>query len=144
MDGAHCFTYGSLMYPDIMSRVAGLACRGRPALLADHARHPVRGEDYPGIVPVPGAHVVGMLYLDLPATAWPRLDAFEGDFYLRHRVVVRDEAGHAIEAWSYVFKAEHAHRLEAGEWDPAAFEASGKARFETRYLGFDQLPPEAD
>lgn len=141
MTGEHCFTYGSLMYPDIMSRVAGLACLGRRAMLAEHARHPVRDEDYPGIVPAPGAHVEGVLYLDVPVHAWSRLDAFEGDFYARRRVLVRDEAGHPFEAWTYVFKAEHGHHLEAGEWDPAAFERGGKARFEKRYLGFDLLPP---
>lgn len=141
MAGEHCFTYGSLMYPDIMSRVSGLACRGRRAVLADHARHPVRDEDYPGILQLPGARVDGVLYPDLPATAWPRLDAFEGEYYVRRRVDVRDESGQTIQAWTYVFKAEFAHLLEAGEWDPAAFEASGKARFEIRYLGFGQVPP---
>ena len=83
--------------------------------------------------------MAGVLYLDLPDSAWPRLDGFEGEEYRREPVRVQLPDGRAETAWTYVFKARYAHRLAAGEWDFAHFLRHGKARFEARYLGFDRL-----
>ena len=140
---AHVFTYGTLMWPDIMARVCGPACAPLApplaATLAGHARHPVRGQDYPAMVPAAGHQVVGRLYLDLPEAAWARLDLFEGDEYERHEVLVTLADGSWQRAWTYLFKPGHAARLEAGDWDEAAFEREGKARFVSRYVGFDAI-----
>jgi gamma-glutamylcyclotransferase (GGCT)/AIG2-like uncharacterized protein YtfP len=136
----HCFTYGSLMCADIMARVAGSPAHAEPATLHGYARHPVRGEEYPGMVPAPRGTVSGVLYRALPDAAWARLDAFEGDRYARRQVSVILADGRSKAAWTYVFKPEHAHLLATGEWDFAAFLGQGKARFEALYLGFDKLP----
>jgi gamma-glutamylcyclotransferase (GGCT)/AIG2-like uncharacterized protein YtfP len=136
---AHCFTYGSLMCDDIMAAVAGAPLAAVPARLDGYRRAPVLGADYPGMRPVAGARVEGRLYLDLPDAAWPRLDAFEGDEYRREQVQVELADGCRVAAWSYVFKPEHAARLGAGEWDFERFLATGKARFEALYMGFDAL-----
>lgn len=136
----HCFTYGSLMCEDIMSAVCGLPCtRHAAATLAGHRRHPVIGQHYPGMVPAPGAAVAGVLYLDLPDAAWPRLDAFEGEEYDRVPVRVALADGSTLAAWTYLFKPRHASRLGAGEWDFEHFLRHGKARFEAAYLGFGKL-----
>jgi hypothetical protein len=63
------------------------------------------------MVPAPGERVEGVLYLDLPESAWPRLDAFEGDEYNREQVEVRTADGRSLAAWTYVFKPEFASRL---------------------------------
>ena len=136
---AHCFTYGSLMCEDIMSAVAGTRAASMQARLDGYRRGPVIGEDYPGMLPAPGAQVEGRLYLDLPDSAWPRLDAFEGDEYQRGEVWVALPDGRRLAAWSYVFKPAYAARLGAGEWDFERFLSTGKARFEARYLGFGKL-----
>ena len=52
------------------------------ALLLDHVRLRVRGEDYPGLRPQRGASR-GRLYRPLPAAVQPALDAFEGEEYER-------------------------------------------------------------
>lgn len=136
----HCFTYGSLMCEDIMSAVCGTPCtRHAPATLAEHRRHPVIGQHYPGMVPAPGSAVRGVLYLDLPSSAWPRLDAFEGEEYTRERVTVTLADGRSVTAWTYVFKPQYASRLVAGDWDFEHFLLHGKARFEAAYLGFGAL-----
>lgn len=136
----HCFTYGSLMCEDIMSAVCGAPCsRHAPATLADHRRHPVIGQHYPGVVPAAGSSVQGVLYLDLPPSAWPWLDAFEGEEYTRERVTVKLADDRSLTAWTYVFKPEHADRLAAGAWDFEHFLRHGKARFEAAYLGFATL-----
>lgn len=135
----HCFTYGSLMCDDIMAAVAGLRAAAVPARLDGYRRSPVIGEHYPGMVPAAGDKVEGVLYLELPDTAWARLDAFEGDEYRREQVSVACADGRIETAWTYVFKPEYAARLAAGAWDFERFLETGKARFEARYLGFDSL-----
>jgi len=135
----HCFTYGSLMCEDIMGAVCAFPATSLPARLDGFRRHPVIGEDYPGMVPAAGATVAGRLYLDLPASAWPRLDAFEGDAYRRETVEVALADGRRLAAWTYVFKPALAARLGAGDWDFERFLATGKARFTRRFIGFDAL-----
>ncbi|MBK6744037.1 MAG: gamma-glutamylcyclotransferase [Hydrogenophilales bacterium] len=135
----HCFTYGSLMCADIMSRVCAVDLRSVPATLPGFSRHPVRDATYPGIQPAGNARVDGLLYLDLPESAWPRLDAFEGEMYARTLVQVELSGGHTAETWAYVFKPEHRHLLMTGDWDFKAFLRCGKSHFEVCYLGFDRL-----
>ena len=140
----HCFTYGSLMCDDIMGAVTAAApLTPVPARLAGYRRFPVIGADYPGMLPAADGLVEGVLYLNLPASAWPRLDAFEGDEYLRSEVEVELADGRRLAAWTYVFKPEYAARLGEGEWDFARFLKTGKARFEALYMGFDTLGREA-
>jgi hypothetical protein len=134
-----CFTYGSLMCEDIMSFVSGQAVRCEPAVLENHVRHPVRDEDYPGMIAQPGERVTGMVYRGLSTAALDRLDRFEGEMYVRCRVGVTDAAGIALDAWAYVFRPEFVGLLLPGDWDFEAFLAGGKARFEARYMGFDAL-----
>lgn len=137
----HCFTYGSLMWADIMARVCGREFASEPASLADHRRHPVRGQDYPGLRAAPGGQVPGRLYRDVDEAAWARLDAFEGDEYERADVVVVLADGRALPAQVYRFRAEFAGRLLPGDWDAEAFAREGRARFIARYAGFGLLTP---
>jgi len=127
------------MCEDIMTLVCGLAVRGEAATLLDHARHPVRDEDYPGMVPDLGQQVGGVLYRDLPATALCRLDDFEGEMYTRQRVSVLLESGELQSAWTYVFRPAYEGLLQPGDWDFQRFLTEGKARFERHYLGFGLL-----
>lgn len=135
----HCFTYGSLMCEDIMSAVCGQPVHGWPATLAGHARHPVRDEDYPGMVPTAGTLVTGVLYRDLAPAVWPRLDSFEGEMYQRQIVTVTTPAGEALEAHTYLFRPACQHLLLPGDWDFEAFLGQGKQRFTHRYLGFGRI-----
>lgn len=138
-DTAHCFTYGSLMWAGIMARVCGREFAGEPASLGDHARHPVRGEDYPGLRPAAGGLVAGRLYRDVDAAAWARLDIFEGPEYERVDVVVALPDGTTLPAQVYRFREACAHRLLPGDWDVEAFGREGHARFTSRYVGFGAL-----
>lgn len=137
----HCFTYGSLMWADIMARVCGREFASEPASLADHRRHPVRDQDYPGLQAAPGILVPGRLYRDVDAAAWARLDAFEGLEYERADAVVTLADGGTLPAQAYRFRAEFAGRLLPGDWDAEAFAREGRARFIARYAGFDLLTP---
>lgn len=136
---AHAFTYGSLMWADIMARVCGREFASEPASLVGYTRHPVQGQDYPGLRAAPGGLVAGRLYRDIDADAWARLDAFEGDEYERIGVTVATADGTALAARVYLFRDAYLHRLAPGEWDADAFGREGHARFTARYVGFEVL-----
>lgn len=133
-----CFTYGSLMCEDIFHAVTGQRCPSEPARLSGYRRHPVRGEDYPGIRPAHDAHIDGVLYQDLGATTLQKLDVFEGGQYLREAVDVLTQNGTRVRAWVYVFHPDYAHRLGAGDWDTGHFLQHGKARFMRRHFPTDR------
>lgn len=131
----NCFTYGSLMCPEIMSRVVGRAMNAETAVLDGYARHPVRDEDYPAMVPDRHGRVQGVLYRHLSPQALNRLDRFEGEQYDRTRVEVQDAAGVIVPAWTYVFRPEFADLLISGDWDYGDFLATYKKRFMARHMG---------
>lgn len=122
-----------------MRAVTGFPLTGAPAELAGYARHPVAGEAYPGLRPAAGARVQGVLYRDLPALAFDRLDAFEGGQYTREKVTTAFSDGSRVKAFTYVFKPEYAALLLPGDWDFEDFLAHGKRQFEARYLGFTRI-----
>ena len=136
------------MWPDIMARVCGrdpltgFAAGGcQPSWLDGHARHPVLGQDYPGLVVDHLAPPLrGVLYRGITPQEWVRLDAFEGLEYERVQVWVRPGTQVAARepAWAYRFRDEFVHRLGPGAWSEEAFAAEGKARFCARYIGFRQ------
>jgi gamma-glutamylcyclotransferase (GGCT)/AIG2-like uncharacterized protein YtfP len=136
---AHAFTYGSLMWADIMARVCGREFAAEPASLAGHRRHPVRGQDYPGLRLAEGHAVAGRLYRDVDAEAWARLDLFEGPDYERVEVVVALADGSLLPAQVYRFRCSAAGGLLAHDWDVDAFEREGRQRFIARYVGFDAV-----
>ncbi|PKO57250.1 MAG: gamma-glutamylcyclotransferase [Betaproteobacteria bacterium HGW-Betaproteobacteria-19] len=135
----HCFTYGSLMCESIMFAVCGMPLAATPAVLEGFSRHPVRDEDYPGMVPASGSTVNGVLYHDVPPAALARLDTFEGSQYLRITVKVKLAEGGMLDADTYVFRPEHAALLLPGDWDYANFLRDGRQRFERRYVGYTRL-----
>jgi len=133
------FTYGTLMLPDIMAKVAGCRLAADPATLAGYRRTLVRGEDYPGIAEDERGEVAGILYHDVPEEAVRRLDAFEGEMYDRREVVVTFEGGVARPVMTYVFRPEFRHLLTDVPWDYDRFLVSGRQRFESGYFGFGEL-----
>lgn len=68
------FAYGSLMCPDIMAAVSTLAREGHQAVLPGYRRLLVRGEQYPAVIPAPDTSQTGVVYHDITAEGWARLD----------------------------------------------------------------------
>jgi gamma-glutamylcyclotransferase (GGCT)/AIG2-like uncharacterized protein YtfP len=104
------FAYGTLTDPEICGGLLGRMPTSIPAVLRGYARHDVRGEAYPAIVPQHGGSVRGRLYGDLSAGDLALLDAYEGDEYSRSRVEV-DTGQERVTAWAYVWQADP-ERLE--------------------------------
>ncbi len=136
---SHLFTYGTLMCDDIMREVSSCSLRHAAATLARYGRKPVRGEEYPGLVPDSAGCVDGVIYWDVPDAAWERLDRFEGEMYERWtgRVMLAD--GRLAAAETYVVRPRYRDHLIDAEWDFAAFLRRGKERFENGYQGYAGL-----
>ncbi len=116
---SHVFTYGSLMFADVWTRVVEGDYRSLRARLDDHARFEVRDQTYPGMVAQQNSRVEGVLYLDVDDADLARLDQFEGDDYVRATLGVACEDGSARAAEAYVYRL--ADRLSKTMWQPEAF-----------------------
>jgi gamma-glutamylcyclotransferase (GGCT)/AIG2-like uncharacterized protein YtfP len=135
----NCFAYGTLMCQDIMAEVAGCQLLGQPATLTDYRRLSVIGQEYPGLVVAEGYAVEGVVYRDVPAPAWDRLDRFEGAMYARIAVTVRLADGELMPAETYLVRPAFRKKLESVDWSFDQFLRQGKSRFTTGYLGYEQL-----
>ncbi len=115
----HIFTYGSLMFPEVWTRVVRGGYRSAPARLDGFARFAIRDETYPGMVPMARGSVQGVLYFDVAAEDVAALDAFEGEQYRRDTVHVTPDAGEVLVAGAYIYLLPE--NLSESPWRPEAF-----------------------
>jgi len=136
----HCFTYGSLMCPDIMNDVCGSAFEGHNAQLTGYNRFSIRDEHYPGMIacerPSTDCAVQGVVYLNVTPMALKRLDEFEGEMYQRQTVEVFLADGKTITAQTYVIRPDFIDVLEDEPWSFEAFLKTGKPLFQSQYQGY--------
>jgi len=129
-DRGHCFTYGSLMFAEIMHAVAGMRPVALAARLHGWERRAIRAANYPAAFPEKASpshkSLEGVLWLDLSAQAWQRLDVFEGTDYARVQVTVQSATG-PHQAWVYAFRDRN--RVLDHDWDVSAFESTHLAGF---------------
>jgi gamma-glutamylcyclotransferase (GGCT)/AIG2-like uncharacterized protein YtfP len=133
------FAYGSLMCTDIMVDVSGCDLSHTVGVLNGYRRRVVRREQYPGLVPEDDNYVEGVVYWDVPPSAWDRLDRFEGEMYVRQHVEITLNDGTTLPADAYVVRSEYRDRLEDADWDFDEFLRNGKARFQWHYQGYRSL-----
>lgn len=114
------FTYGSLMFDAVWTRVVRgqyVSCRAK---LDGFQRWCIRGETYPALLPTEGASVQGILYSDLSTSDLALLDAFEGSAYERILVEVVCEDGRKLPAYTYQFL--EVGLVEDQVWQAEAFQ----------------------
>lgn len=133
------FTYGTLMSPEIMMRLAGCRPDSCIAHLHGFRRTRVKDEEYPGIRENAEGMVQGILYLDVPEAAVQRLDLFEGEMYERRQVMVQTEDGVEKSAMTYVFRPGYHDLLTEIPWDFEEFLVSGKKCFEDGCFGISEI-----
>ncbi|MDD2467614.1 MAG: gamma-glutamylcyclotransferase [Desulfobulbus sp.] len=133
------FTYGSLMCEDIMTDVAASRLRCTPATLSGYRRFLVKDEKYPGVIPMAGGVVPGIVYHGITPGSRQRLDRFEGEMYERKPVTVQYADGRQTVVDCYLFRPAFAHRLTATEWDFTIFLQGGKTVFQHQYCGFKAI-----
>lgn len=129
------FAYGTLIIPEIFSEVTARNYEPESAVLKDYARFRLEGESFPAIVKAKGHSTEGVIYRMIDPTAFRRLDAFEGELYVRTPVLVKTGAGVDL-AVTYVLKDIYRHRLTNLPWSPEAFRENEKDRFLKSYEGF--------
>jgi len=133
------FTYGSLMFDSVWSRVVAGSYERCEAILQGYDRKAVRHEEYPVIVPCPGhSQVEGIAYLDVSASDLLRLDRFEGEYYFRQteQAVTPDMKIFPVEV--YVLKEEYYAIISPRAWDPEHFSTTGIQRFIHTYMAADE------
>lgn len=135
----HLFFYGTLMHPEVFSRVVRGTYRSEPAVLTGFARYRVRDQAYPAMIEQPGSEVAGQIRFDVTDDDLARLDRFEGPGYVR-RVVQRVFASCApVECQTYICRPEHQADLTGESWSLAWFEQQGLPRFLAAYPGWSAL-----
>lgn len=134
---AHVFTYGSLMFAPVWTRLVRGNYPAQLGTIAGFSRFCVVDEEYPAVIPMPGEWVEGVLYRDVDSADLQVLDSFEGEYYQRQTVPVqlRGEAQPVL-AEVYIFKAQYGHLVGTAAWDVDYFREHGMARFLERYKGF--------
>jgi len=133
------FTYGSLMFDPVWSRVVESCYDRRTAILQGYDRKAVRGEFFPVIVPsAPCSRVEGLVYLNVSASDLARLDRFEGEYYYRKAEQVAAPDMTILPAEIYVLKEEYYAVISPREWDPVHFSTTGIHYFMHHYLDTDE------
>lgn len=90
-DDLPLFAYGTLMFPPVIGAVVGREPAGRAATAHGYLRLEVAGQTFPGLIEdrfAPDSTVNGVLYGDLSAEEWRRLNEFEDDFYVLTEISV--------------------------------------------------------
>lgn len=127
---SHVFTYGSLMFAPVWRRVVHGAYASLPAVADGYVRQAIRGETYPGMVPLDAGSVEGVLYLDVDQDDIAALDAFEGEEYRRVPLAVTLASGETMQAETYLYL--RPENLSGLPWQPDSFELE---RFVRTYCG---------
>ncbi len=122
------FTYGTLMYPELMAALCGRELQWRPATLLGYRRRALRGAAYPVVVSAPSERVEGRLYEGLCSAEIRRLDRYEGQEYRRESVELETDAG-PVYAWCYLLKPAQRQRVLPYDWDVEAFARRHLARY---------------
>jgi gamma-glutamylcyclotransferase (GGCT)/AIG2-like uncharacterized protein YtfP len=99
----HLFAYGTLIFPEVWRRVIGRPFESEPAALAGYRVFYACGGTYPVIVHGADDDLVpGVVYFDLDAQDFKRLDEYESTHYERRPVDVRLHNGETISCQAYV------------------------------------------
>jgi gamma-glutamylcyclotransferase (GGCT)/AIG2-like uncharacterized protein YtfP len=130
------FAYGTLMIPEVMYAVTTREFRFKNAILRGYARFTVKGESYPGIIPVTDAVTEGIIYFDVDELSLTRLNAFEGDLYQRTPVRVETEKDEILNAETYIIRPEYRGYLSSKKWNVKEFNQKHLEVFLEIYSGF--------
>ncbi len=123
------FTYGSLMFSEVWQAVTGTKKKNQHAILKQYGRYKVKGDTYPGIVPMNNSFVKGVVYYNIAFPVIQRLDAFEGKYYYRKEVFVSPAHQPSLKAFAFIIKPEYFHILSDEKWSPEWFLKFGLRKF---------------
>jgi len=135
----HIFTYGSLMFDPVWSRVVDGSYDRCEALLQGYDRKGVRHEVYPVIVPSTIHSLVqGIVYLDVSSSDLAKLDRFEGEYFFRKKEQAVTPDMKILPVEVFVLKEEYYAIISSGKWDPEHFSTTGIHFFIHTYMDTDK------
>lgn len=126
------FCYGTLQLQEVFEHVTGRRLPRQSACARGFRRRALRGECFPGVVPVAGDTTCGVVYRGLSREHLARLDRFEADYYHRRALNVETATGERFKAWGYVLKPRNAVLLADRDWDLEEFRRQHLPRFLAR------------
>ena len=130
------FAYGTLQVPELFAALCGQPDRtAQPAVLRGFERRRVIRAVYPAVVEAPGRHTPGCVWEGIDARALARLDAFEGELYVRRTAAIELDSGGRVEAWVYVLGDHARARLSDEPWDLREFRQAHAAAYIARCRG---------
>lgn len=116
------FAYGTLLLPQIISRVMGRVPPADEALLRGYRRVTVMGEVFPAVFRDPSAEVKGRVYRGIDERELQLLDHYEGELYRREPVEIV-VLGRPEWTESYVLRVGCERHLSNEPWDLERFVA---------------------
>lgn len=133
------FTYGSLMFDQVWSRVVKGDYDRCESFLQGYDRKGIRGEVFPALFPAaPESRVQGIVYFDVAASDLVSIDRFEGEYYFRTTELVDTEEAGLISAEIYVLKEEYYTILSRHNWDAEHFSTRDIYFFIHSYLDSEE------
>lgn len=131
----HLFAYGTLQLPEVFAAVTGQSKIGQPARIEGYARYRLKDLSYPGLVAETGTFTDGILYPDLDAEVWVRLDRFEDVFYRRETLKASTSERGEVAAEVYVVPSTQLGLIDPRAWSPEEFCQHHLSDFMRRCLG---------
>lgn len=131
----HLFAYGSLQLPEVFAAVTAQRKIGQPARIEGYARYRLKDLSYPGLVAECGAFTDGILYPDLDAEVWARLDRFEDVFYCRETLTVSVRELGEVSAEVYVVPSAELGLINRRPWSLEEFRQQHLSDFMRRCMG---------
>ena len=117
------FTYGTLMFKPVWTKVTGGLYKSQKAILTGFERKSVKDQFYPVLIPSGSqSKLHGIVYCDIDEATLFKLDMFEGGYYVRKIVRINLHNGDAMAAQTYILKREYYHIIGDNEWGPLQFE----------------------
>ncbi len=133
------FTYGSLMFDQVWSKVVNGNYERLKATLYGYERRKLKERTYPAVIPGnPSDSVDGILYVNVLPSDLLRLDRFEGDYYRKETADCLIGGGEVAAALVYVIEDRFSGLIEDKPWDPAWFAETGIRSFLDGYEGFSR------
>ena len=120
-DAVNLFTYGTLMFDPIWSRVTGRIHPSITGTLDDYEARKIVGEVFPGLVPAAGCRVNGRIWQEVSPDDIAALDRYESHIYERRIMEVQGAKNVRLECWTYVVRPEFRARLLDEPWQAKEF-----------------------
>lgn len=115
------FTYGSLMFPEVMKALTGQEFSFEDVTIVNFERRGIIGKEYPGLCEKIGSSVNGRVWFSVDEMSIQILDSFEDSIYERRVVNIKSSNSGLVEANIYVVPLANEYMLTLEPWDEYYF-----------------------